>query len=99
MNRQAEYDEDVVKAMNCAAELLPDIHHCAEYRGDFIKRIRKDVRMTCRELAGALGVSVGRLSDIEHGREPAGPTFTVAAALVCTAKLMFKRSDVYTESE
>jgi transcriptional regulator with XRE-family HTH domain len=58
-------------------------------KSEICKTIRKEARITCRELAQVLGVSVGDIADIEHGRVEVSAEKAFAISTVCMSKIVF----------
>jgi transcriptional regulator with XRE-family HTH domain len=61
-------------------------------KSEICKTIRKEARITCRELAQVLGVSVGDVSDIEHGRVEVSAEKILAMCTLCACKMNFHAS-------
>jgi transcriptional regulator with XRE-family HTH domain len=59
-------------------------------KSEICKTIRKEARITCRELAQVLGVSVSDISDIEHGRVEVSAEKAFAIGSACMAKIVFQ---------
>lgn len=55
------------------------------------KIVRQKARITCRELGVILGLSIGRISDIEHGRLDVSDDVITAWLMVCTSKIIVQR--------
>ena len=58
-------------------------------KSDQCKQARKEARITCRELAQILGVSVGLISDIEHGRKGLSENEALGIIMVCAGTRLF----------
>jgi transcriptional regulator with XRE-family HTH domain len=52
---------------------------------------RMTARITCRELAAVLGLTIGQVSDVEFGRREVSANIIAAWFMVCGSKLVVQK--------
>lgn len=55
------------------------------------KHARQYARITCRELGAVLGLSIGEIADIEHGRLIVTDDVVTACFMVCASKIVVQK--------
>ena len=56
-----------------------------------VKTVRQEARITCRELGAILGLTIGQISDIEHGRLDVSDDIFSACFMICANKLIVQK--------
>jgi hypothetical protein len=59
-----------------------------ENRAEVARQARMLAKITCRELGGALGLTLSQVSDIEHGRLAVDDDVITAIVMVCGSKIV-----------
>lgn len=61
-------------------------------RQKVVRIARQRARITCRELGAVLGLKIGQISDIEHGRLDVSDDVITAWFMVCASKIVVQKA-------
>jgi hypothetical protein len=76
-------------ALDEIVEIIPEDE--IDNRAYVLRSARQCARITCRELGVAVGLTLGQISDIEHGRLKVDDAVIGALMVVCAARMTVAR--------